>query len=238
MYKNAIADAKDSARKEREKFLDKAYKLIAGGVVVRDPKRLDIRGTLTCGKNVEIDINVIFEGDVVLNDEVSIGANCILKNCTVGKGTRINSFSLVEEAIVGEQSFIGPYGRLRPGTRVGDNVQIGNFVEVKNSKIDSKCRINHLSFIGDSELASRVTVGAGSITCNHDTLNVNRTVIEEGAYVGSGCNLVAPITVGENSVVGSGSTVTENVPPDKLVLARARQVTIANWNGPKSHNDV
>ena len=237
MNKLTIADAKDRARKEREIISDKAYEQMASGVLVRDPERLDIRGTLTCGENVEIDINVIIEGNVILKDEVTIGANCILRNCSIGKGTNINSFSLIEDAVVGEQSFIGPYGRLRPGTLISDNVQIGNFVEIKNSRIDSKCRINHLSFIGDSELSSRVTVGAGSITCNHDTINVNRTVIEEGAYIGSGCNLVAPITIGKNSVVGSGSTVTENVSVDKLVLARARQVTIDDWKGPRSRKD-
>ncbi len=237
MNNKAITDAKEAARKEREIFSNKAYELIARGVVIRDPERLDIRGNLTCGENVEIDINVIIEGDVLLSDDVTIGANCILKNCKIGKGTCVNPYSLVEEATVGEQTFIGPYGRLRPGSIVGDNVQIGNFVEIKNSKIDSQCRINHLSFVGDSELSPSVTIGAGSITCNHDTVNVNRTVIEEGAYVGSGCNLVAPITIGEKSVVGSGSTVTENVPANKLVLARSRQVTIDNWSGPKSRND-
>lgn len=237
MKKKVIADAKERARKEREIFSEKAYELIASGVVIRDPERIDIRGTLTCGENVEIDINVIVEGDVVLSNDVTIGANCILKNCRIGLGTCINSYSLIDGAEVGEQSFVGPYGRLRPGSIIGDNVQIGNFVEIKNSNIDSKCRINHLSFIGDSKLSSSVTIGAGSITCNHDTINVNQTVIEEGAYVGSGCNLVAPITIGANSVVGSGSTITENVPAEKLVLARSRQVTIDNWNGPKSRND-
>ena len=237
MDKNMIKEAKDKARKEREAILEKAYELIAVGVVVHDPERLDIRGTLKCGKNVEIDINVIIEGHVELEDEVSIGANCILRNCRIGSGTCINPFSLVEEAKVGKQCFVGPYGRLRPGTCIGDYVQVGNFVEIKNSRIDSKCRINHMSFIGDSELAPCVTIGAGSITCNHDTIKVNRTVIEEGAYVGSGSNLVAPIKVGKNSVVGSGSTITEHVPADMLVIARARQLTVKNWKGPKNHKD-
>ena len=237
MDKNMIKEAKDKARKEREAILEKAYELIAVGVVVHDPERLDIRGSLKCGKNVEIDINVIFEGHVELEDEVSIGANCILRNCRIGSGTCINPFSLVEEAKVGKQCFVGPYGRLRPGTWIGDYVQVGNFVEIKNSRIDSKCRINHMSFIGDSELAPCVTMGAGSITCNHDTIKVNRTVIEEGAYVGSGSNLVAPIKVGKNSVVGSGSTITEHVPAEMLVIARARQLTVKNWKGPKNHKD-
>ena len=229
-----ITDAKHRSQKEREALLKKAYKLIAAGVVVRDPQRLDIRGTLVCGKGVEIDINVVFEGDVVLEDGVIIGANCILRNCKIGKDTQINPFSLVEEAIIGEKSFVGPYGRLRPGTRIGNSVQIGNFVEIKNSNIASRCRINHLSFVGDAELAENVTIGAGTITCNHDGIGVNRTTIEEGAYIGSGCNLVAPLKVNANSTIASGSTITEEVAGDTLTIARSRQVKIKNWKGPKS----
>ena len=214
--------------------LKKAYKLIAAGVVVRDPQRLDIRGSLVCGKGVEIDINVVFEGDVLLEDGVIIGANCILRNCKIGKDTQINPFSLIEEAVVGDQSFVGPYGRLRPGSRVGDNVQIGNFVEIKNANISSKCRINHHSFVGDADLGENVTIGAGTITCNHDGIGVNRTTIEEGAYIGSGCNLVAPLKVNANSTIASGSTITEDVAGDTLTIARSRQVKIKNWKGPKS----
>ena len=205
MHNYKITDAKDRSQKEREVLLKKAYKLIAAGVVVSDPQRLDIRGTLVCGKGVEIDINVIFEGDVMLEDGVIIGANCILRNCKVGKDTQINPFSLVEESIIGEKSFVGPYGRLRPGSKVGDNVQIGNFVEIKNANVASMCRINHHSFVGDSDLAENVTIGAGTITCNHDGIGVNRTTIEEGAYIGSGCNLVAPLKINANSTIASGS---------------------------------
>ena len=229
-----ITEAKKIAQKEREVQLKKAYKLIAAGVVVRDPQRLDIRGTLVCGKGVEVDINVVFEGDVQLDDGVIIGANCILRNCKIGKDTQINPFSLVDEAIIGEKSFVGPYGRLRPGTRIGNSVQIGNFVEIKNSNIASRCRINHLSFLGDAELAENVTIGAGTITCNHDGIGVNRTTIEEGAYIGSGCNLVAPLKVNANSTIASGSTITEEVAGDTLTIARSRQVEIKNWKGPKS----
>ena len=229
-----ITDAKLRSQKEREVQLKKAYKLIAAGVVVRDPQRLDIRGALVCGKGVEIDINVVFEGDVLLEDGVIIGANCILRNCKIGKDTQINPFSLVEEAIIGEKSFVGPYGRLRPGTRIGNSVQIGNFVEIKNSNIASRCRINHLSFVGDADLAENVTIGAGTITCNHDGIGVNRTTIEDGAYIGSGCNLVAPLKVNANSTIGSGSTITEDVAGDTLTIGRSRQVEIKNWKGPKS----
>ena len=228
-----ITEAKKIAQKEREVQLKKAYKLIAAGVVVRDPQRLDIRGALVCGKGVEIDINVVFEGDVLLEDGVIIGANCILRNCKIGKDTQINPFSLVEEAIIGEKSFVGPYGRLRPGSRVGDNVQIGNFVEIKNASIGSKCRINHHSFVGDADLAENVTMGAGTITCNHDGIRVNRTTIEDGAYIGSGCNLIAPLKINANSTIASGSTITEEVEGDTLTLARSRQVTIENWKRQK-----
>jgi bifunctional UDP-N-acetylglucosamine pyrophosphorylase/glucosamine-1-phosphate N-acetyltransferase len=229
-----ITDIKRRSQKEREVLLKKAYKLIAAGVVVRDPQRLDIRGTLVCGKDVEIDINVIFEGDVMLEDGVIIGANCILRNCKVGKDTQINPFSLVEETIIGEKSFVGPYGRLRPGSIVGDNVQIGNFVEIKNANVASMCRINHHSFVGDADLAENVTIGAGTITCNHDGTGINRTTIEEGAYIGSGCNLVAPLKINANSTIASGSTITEEVAGYTLTIARSRQVNIKNWKGPKS----
>ncbi len=202
--------------------------------MVRDPQRLDIRGTLVCGKGVEVDINVVFEGDVLLEDGVIIGANCILRNCKIGKDTQINPFSLVEEAIIGEKSFVGPYGRLRPGSKVGDNVQIGNFVEIKNANVASMCRINHHSFVGDADLAENVTIGAGTITCNHDGIGINRTTIEEGAYIGSGCNLIAPLKINANSTIASGSTITEEVPGDTLTLARSRQVTIENWKEAKS----
>ena len=234
MVNNKITDVKGRSRKEREVLLKKAYKLIASGVVVRDPQRLDIRGSLVCGKGVEIDINVIFEGDVILEDGVIIGANCILRNCKVGKDTQINPFSLVEESIIGEKSFVGPYGRLRPGSRVGDSVQIGNFVEIKNANVASMCRINHHSFVGDADLAENVTIGAGTITCNHDGIGINLTTIEEGAYIGSGCNLVAPLKINANSTIASGSTITEEVAGDTLTIARSRQVNIKNWKGPKS----
>jgi len=228
---------KDRIKKERDALLDKAYQLISVGVLVRDPQRLDIRGDLVCGKDVEIDINVIIEGDVVLEDGVFIGANSVLKNCKIGKDTVINPFSLIEGGVIGKKSFVGPYGRVRPGSRVGDQVQIGNFVEVKNSNIASHCRINHLSFVGDADLAESVTVGAGSITCNHDGVAINRTTIDEGAYIGSGCELVAPLKVNSNATVASGSTITEEVAGDTLTIARARQVTIEGWQGPKSRKE-
>jgi len=217
----------------RDTLRVRAKKLQSSGVKVHDPERLDIRGTLICGKNVEIDINVIIEGEVVLEDGVFIGASCILRDCRIGKKSSVNPFSLVDGSDVGMNSFIGPYGRIRPGSLISDNVQIGNFVEIKNAKINSKCRINHLSFVGDADLAEKVTIGAGTITCNHNGVDINRTIIGEGAYIGSGCNLVAPLNIHHGSTIASGSTITEDISSNVLVIARAKQVVNKNWKGPK-----
>jgi len=220
-------------QEEKRMLFARAQQAMRQGVKIRDPERVDIRGELICGQGVEIDINVIIEGTVRLGDNVHVGANCILINSTVGSGTTINPFSLVEDAVVGEQSFVGPYGRVRPNSHLGDNVQIGNFVEIKNAKVSSGCRINHLAFVGDADLGERVTLGAGTITCNHDGVGVNHMSIDEGAFVGSGCNLVAPVNIGANATIASGSTITEEVPAEKLTIARSRQVTVDNWEGPK-----
>tara|TARA_B100001750_G_C15344544_1_gene513965 strand:- start:71 stop:772 length:702 start_codon:yes stop_codon:yes gene_type:complete len=233
MNQNTIIKVKNKAQKKRESFMQKAYKLMMNGVLIHDPQRIDIRGELTCGKDVEIDINVIIEGNVILGDGVRIGANCILKNCEIGNGTYINPFSFIEDSIVGKESFVGPYGRIRPGTLIADNVQIGNFVEVKNAKIDSKCRINHLSFIGDADVEDEVTIGAGTIICNHNGIDINRTIIGKGAYIGSGCKLVAPLIINHGSTIGAGSTITKDTPSDLLTLARSKQIVVKNWKRPK-----
>jgi bifunctional UDP-N-acetylglucosamine pyrophosphorylase / glucosamine-1-phosphate N-acetyltransferase len=218
---------------DKEIALQKVLELIAAGVSVENPEQLHIRGVISCGENVKFDSNVIIEGNVKLEDGVLVGANSILKDCTIGKGTTINPFSLVEGAVIGENCLIGPYGRIRQGVSIEDRVQIGNFVEIKNSNIASKCRINHLSFVGDADLAEQVTIGAGTITCNHDGVGINRTLIEQGAYVGSGCNLVAPLKINTNATIASGSTITKEVSADTLTIARSRQVKIENWKGPK-----
>jgi len=218
---------------DKEIALQKVLELIAEGVSVENPEQLHIRGMISCGENVKFDSNVIIEGNVKLEDGVLVGANSILKDCTIGKGTTINPFSLVEGAVIGENCLIGPYGRIRQGVSIEDRVQIGNFVEIKNSNIASKCRINHLSFVGDADLAEQVTIGAGTITCNHDGVGINRTIIEQGAYVGSGCNLVAPLKINTNATIASGSTITKEVSADTLTIARSRQVKIENWKGPK-----
>jgi bifunctional UDP-N-acetylglucosamine pyrophosphorylase/glucosamine-1-phosphate N-acetyltransferase len=233
MNNKAINEIRKKIQLDKEIALQKVLELIAAGVSVENPEQLHIRGMISCGENVKFDSNVIIEGNVKLEDGVLVGANSILKDCTIGKGTIINPFSLVEGAVIGENCLIGPYGRIRQGVSIEDCVQIGNFVEIKNSNIASKCRINHLSFVGDADLAEQVTIGAGTITCNHDGVGINRTIIEQGAYVGSGCNLVAPLKINTNATIASGSTITEEAAADTLTIARSRQVKIENWKGPK-----
>jgi bifunctional UDP-N-acetylglucosamine pyrophosphorylase/glucosamine-1-phosphate N-acetyltransferase len=215
----------------------KTETLTSKGTCFLEPQNVIIRGQLTCGENVEIDANVIFEGNVHLQKNVKIGANCILRDATIGQNTVINPFSLIEEASVGSDSFVGPYGRVRPNSEIGNNVQIGNFVEIKNANISDGTRINHLSFIGDAELKDNVTIGAGTITCNHDGADVNRTIVEEGAYIGTNVSLVAPLKIAKGSMIGSGSTITEDTPAQKLTIARARQVVVGLWKGPKNKRD-
>jgi bifunctional UDP-N-acetylglucosamine pyrophosphorylase / glucosamine-1-phosphate N-acetyltransferase len=234
MNSDTIDKIKKKILFEKEIALQKVLELIAKGTCVQSPEHLHIRGTLNCGTNVKLDINIIIEGDVTLDDDVVIGANSILKDCTIGKGTVINPFSIVENSLIGENCFVGPYGRIRPGVSIEDDVQIGNFVEIKNSNISSKCRINHLAFVGDAHLEEQVTIGAGTITCNHDGIGINRTTIGRGSYIGSGCNLVAPLKVNANAIIAAGSTITEEVSGDVLTIARSRQVKIENWKGPKS----
>ncbi|MDB0021048.1 bifunctional protein glmU [Candidatus Pseudothioglobus singularis] len=234
MDKDLVSIVKKNSEKEREKLSIKAFKLMAEGVEIIDPNRLDIRGNLTCGENVKIDINVIIEGDVSLADGVSIGANCILKDCQIGKDTLIHPFSSIDGSVIGKSCFVGPYGRIRPDSYLGNSVQIGNFVEIKNATINSWTRINHLSFIGDADLAEGVTIGAGTITCNHDGFDFNHITIHEGSYIGSGCNLIAPLIINKNSTIAAGSTITDEVPSEVLTIARSRQVTIDSWKGRKS----
>ena len=237
MSKEKINNLFRLAQEERDLMRDRAYAAMEKGVKIRDPDRFDLRGELICGRNVEIDINVIIKGKVILGDNVKIESHCILINSKIGKDTIIKSYSLLEQTEIGRESFVGPYSRMRPGTRIGDKVQIGTFVEIKDSTIASGCRINHLAFVGNSDLAENVTLGASTITCNHDGVGINKLSIGEGAYIGSGCNLVAPLIIEANATVASGSTITEEVPRGKLTVARSRQVTVANWKGPKHRRD-
>ena len=209
-----------------------ANRLLAHGVTLADPARLDVRGRLNCGCDVGIDVGCIFEGDVTLGDNVQVGAYSIIRNATVAAGTCIAAYSLIDSSEVGADCHIGPYARLRPGTKLHDGVHIGNFVEVKNSEIGSGSKANHLSYIGDSTVGSRVNIGAGTITCNYDGANKHRTVIEDDVFIGSGTMLVAPVTVGKGATIGAGSTITRDAPTGELTLSRSKQTTIHGWKRP------
>lgn len=224
----------DVAKLEASVLQHRAAAAMAEGVRLRDPNRVYIRGSLVCGVNVVVDVDVIFEGEVVLGDNVRVDAHCIVRAAKVRDNTWVKAFSLVEEAGIGSACIIGPYARIRPASSIGDRCQIGNFVEIKSSTIGDGSRINHHSFIGDAVLDQRVTIGAGTITCNHDGTKTNQTVVGRDAYIGSGCKLVAPLRIGEAATIGAGSTITEDVPPATLTLARSRQVTISHWRGPRS----
>ena len=213
-----------------------ANALMTQGVRLADPARFDVRGTLGCGQDVEIDVNCVFEGSVTLGDGVRIGANCVIANATIAAGAVIYPFTHIDgEKLgvqVGEGALIGPFARLRPGARLGAEVHIGNFVEVKNSTLAKGAKANHLAYLGDTTVGERVNYGAGSITANYDGANKHRTVIEADVHIGSNCVLVAPVTIGAGGTVGGGSTITKDTPPGALSVARGKQVSIADWTRP------
>jgi bifunctional UDP-N-acetylglucosamine pyrophosphorylase/glucosamine-1-phosphate N-acetyltransferase len=210
-----------------------AEALMEAGVRLADPARLDVRGSLQCGSDVEIDANCVFEGRVRLADGVRIGAHCVIRDADIGAGTVIQPFTHIDGAHIGPQSAVGPFARLRPGTELGEAVHIGNFVEVKNSTLAAGAKANHLAYLGDATVGERVNYGAGSITANYDGANKHRTVLGADVHVGSNCVLVAPVSVGDGATIGGGSTVAQDVPAGKLVLARARQVVIEGWSRPR-----
>lgn len=209
-----------------------ANQLLEQGVTLTDPMRLDVRGTLHCGRDVTIDVNCVFEGEVELGDRVQIDANCVIRNTRIDAGTHIKAFTHIEDAIIGSGSQIGPYARLRPGTALADDVHIGNFVEVKNSQFGAHSKANHLAYVGDASVGQRVNIGAGTITCNYDGANKHRTVIEDDAFIGSDTQLVAPVTVGRGATLGAGTTLTKDAPADSLTVSRAKQTSIAGWQRP------
>ncbi len=227
-----VNDKAQLAELERIHQRENAERLLADGVTLRDPARIDVRGELICGRDVEIDIGCIFEGRVELGDGVCVGAHSVLRNVTVAAGTRIAPFCHFDSAEVGASCQLGPYARLRPGSVLADDVHIGNFVEVKNSSIAAHSKANHLAYVGDATVGSRVNIGAGTICCNYDGANKFRTVIEDDVFIGSDTQLVAPVTVGRGATLGAGTTLTENAPPDALTISRARQITIAGWKRP------
>ena len=209
-----------------------ALALLERGVTLLDPARIDVRGELICGRDVTIDVGCVFEGRVELGNGVRVGANNVLVNATVAAGAHIKPFCHIEEAVVGAGSLIGPYARLRPGTVLAEEVHIGNFVEVKNSQVAANSKANHLAYIGDATIGSRVNIGAGTITCNYDGVNKSRTVIEDDAFIGSDSQLIAPVTVGKGATLGAGTTLSKDAPAGKLTVSRARQVTIDGWSRP------
>jgi bifunctional UDP-N-acetylglucosamine pyrophosphorylase/glucosamine-1-phosphate N-acetyltransferase len=217
---------------ERIHQLNLATELMEQGVSLADPHRIDIRGELVCGRDVSIDVNCVFEGRVVLEEGVSIGPNCVLKDVAVKAGARFHAFCHAESAEVGPQSIVGPYARLRPGAQLGTDVHVGNFVEIKNSSIADHSKANHLAYVGDATVGQRVNIGAGTITCNYDGANKFRTVIEDDVFIGSDTQLVAPVTVGRGATLGAGTTLTKDAPPGQLTLSRARQMSLAGWKRP------
>ncbi len=224
------------AELERAYQLRLAAGLMEQGVRISDPARFDVRGTLVCGQDVEIDVNCVFEGSVTLGDEVRIGANCMIANASIAAGAVIHPFTHIDgEKLgvqVGEGALVGPFARLRPGAQLGPEVHIGNFVEVKNSTLARGAKANHLAYLGDAVVGERVNYGAGSITANYDGANKHRTVIEADVHIGSNCVLVAPVTIGAGGTVGGGSTITKSTAPGTLSVARGKQVSLAGWSRP------
>ena len=225
------------AELERAYQTRQALALMLQGVRLADPARLDLRGSLTCGQDVEIDVNCVFEGSVSLADGVRVGANCVIANAQIQAGAVILPFTHIDgEAagvVVGRDARVGPYARLRPGAVLGDEVHIGNFVEVKNTTLAKGAKANHLAYLGDATVGERVNYGAGSITANYDGVNKHRTVIEADVHVGSNSVLVAPVTLGEGGTIGGGSTITKDTPKGALTVARGKQTSMANWQRPQ-----
>ena len=206
--------------------------LMTQGVKLYDPARIDIRGELQVGQDVEIDVNCVFEGLVALGDKVRIGANCVIRNSSIASGSEIKPMTSIDEAVIGRDVSIGPFARIRPGTECDDAVKIGNFVETKQAQIGAGSKVSHLSYIGDTEMGSKVNIGAGTITCNYDGVNKFKTVIEDGVFIGSDTQLVAPVRIARNATIGAGSTITKDSPADKLTLSRSKQVTLDGWSKP------
>jgi bifunctional UDP-N-acetylglucosamine pyrophosphorylase / glucosamine-1-phosphate N-acetyltransferase len=232
-----VNDPVQLADLERRFQRQQAEQLMRAGLRLIDPSRFDLRGSLRHGADVQIDVNCVFEGEVVLGDGVQVGANCVIKNARIEAGAVLHPFTHIEgdsqPVLVGEGALIGPFARLRPGAQLGREVHIGNFVEVKNSRLAAGAKANHLAYLGDADVGERVNYGAGSITANYDGANKHRTQIEADVHVGSNCVLVAPVRIGAGATVGGGSTVSKDVPPGQLVVARAKQVHIEGWQRPR-----
>ena len=230
-----VNDKLQLALAEAEYRRRRAGQLMAQGVTLIDPARIDLRGSIAVGRDVLLDVNVVLEGPVELADGVRIGPNCVLKNVAVGARTVLYANCVLQDAQIGSDCQIGPFTRMRPKVRIANGVHLGNFVEIKNSEIGAGSKVNHLSYVGDAQVGSAVNVGAGSITCNYDGANKWRTEIGAGAFIGSGAMLVAPVKIGNGATIGAGSTITSDAPADKLTLARSRQITLEQWQRPRKN---
>ncbi|ESP93486.1 MULTISPECIES: bifunctional UDP-N-acetylglucosamine diphosphorylase/glucosamine-1-phosphate N-acetyltransferase GlmU [Pseudoalteromonas] len=217
---------------ERAYQARQAIELMINGASLADPARIDVRGEVTTGEDVEIDVNVIFEGKVVIGNEVRIGPNCVLKDCTIGDGVEIKANSVVEEAQVKANCTLGPFARLRPGAVMEENAHVGNFVEMKKSRLGSGSKANHFTYLGDTQVGEKVNIGAGTITCNYDGVNKSQTIIGDGAFIGSNSSLVAPVTIGAQATVAAGSVITTKVQDEQLAVARSKQRNISGWQRP------
>jgi bifunctional UDP-N-acetylglucosamine pyrophosphorylase/glucosamine-1-phosphate N-acetyltransferase len=220
------------AELERRHQLNIAHGLLEKGVHLLDPARIDVRGELICGRDVSIDVGCVFEGKVELADGVTIGAHSVIVNARIEAGAHIKPFCHIEDAVVGPKSQIGPYARLRPGTTLAEDCHVGNFVELKNTQFAAHSKANHLAYVGDATVGSRVNIGAGTITCNYDGANKFRTVIEDDCFIGSDSQLVAPVTVGKGATLGAGTTLTKDAPAGKLTISRTKQMTVDGWTRP------
>ncbi len=227
-----VNDKVQLAELERTFQQNQATQFMQQGLMLKDPARFDCRGGLSFGQDCEIDVNVVIEGEVTLGDNTSIAPNCIIKNTAIGNNVSILPNSVIEDAIIGDGVSIGPFARIRPQANIGENAKIGNFVEVKKSTIGKGSKVSHLSYVGDTTMGAEVNIGAGVITCNYDGANKHQTTIEDGAFVGSDTQLIAPVTIGKNATIGAGSTITKDVPEDQLGLSRSKQTTLKNWQRP------
>jgi len=229
---HGVNNQQQLAKVERVYQQRQAESLMIDGVKLYDPSRIDIRGQLTVGKDVIIDINCIFEGNVSLADNVHIGAGCIIRNTVIESNTEVLPMTMIDGSSVGRNGIIGPFSRLRPGTKCSDNIKIGNFVETKKASIGEGSKVNHLSYVGDARVGKNVNIGAGTITCNYDGANKFETIIEDDVFIGSSTQLVAPVTIAKGSTIGAGSTITRNTPERQLTFSRSKQVSVSGWQRP------
>jgi bifunctional UDP-N-acetylglucosamine pyrophosphorylase/glucosamine-1-phosphate N-acetyltransferase len=227
-----VNDKVQLAEIERAFQQKQAVTFMQEGLTIKDPNRFDCRGALKFGTDCIVDINVLFEGNVEIGDNSSISSNCVIKNSTIGNNVNILPNSVIENAVIGDGASVGPFSRIRPDTRIGDNAKVGNFVEVKKTTIGNNSKVSHLSYLGDATVGDGVNIGAGVISCNYDGANKHKTVIKDGAFIGSNSELIAPIVIGENSTIGAGSTITEDAPNEALTISRTKQSTYKKWRRP------